>query len=103
MPEIKIPEELVAAAADHWFGDHVSVRHGASRTVRSCDGGSYTLRGVSLMAPGEGSAMIYFDEGFVIEFYDHSGGRIIPLADGRFEFRGGYGQTPSIFQKGVRK
>jgi hypothetical protein len=93
-----IPTDIAERAARFWFGDEGTITPNATQEVRSMDGGSYTLRGTRIAGPYGERALIYvFDEGYVIEFYDMSGGRISRRDDGRYEFRGTYGQLPQTF------
>lgn len=85
----EIPLDLVLKAARHWFGNEATIEHDQEKTVRSMDGGSYTLRGVRLSSHGE-SAMLYLDSSNIpcIEFYDGSAGRLILNEAGQYEYRG---------------
>lgn len=94
-----IPAELAKRAARYWFGERVSeIRPNVAHTVHNSDGGSYTLHGTRISGAYGEWAMIYEDNGFVIQFYDNDGGRITQSDDGHWwEFRSSFGGNTRKF------
>lgn len=76
-----IPNKLAEIAARYWYGDSGQYEENQEKTKYASDGGGYTLRGTKIYGGGE-SAIIYKDNGIVVEFYDGDCVRIKETEDG---------------------